>query len=50
MVEHQSLPLPIFRHERDAFFDCPGRASHVLGSAVEAEFASFNRAEPEDRL
>ena len=30
MVEHQSLRLPIFRHQRDAFFDCLGRASHVL--------------------
>ena len=50
MVEHQSLRLPIFRHERDAFFDGLGWASHVLGGAVEAEFAAFNGTEREDCL
>src|SRR6202453_4102207 len=50
MVEHQSLPLPVFRHERDAFFDCLGRPSHMLGSAAEAKLAGFNRTEREDCL
>ena len=50
MVEHESLHLPIFRHERDAFFDRLDRASHLLRNIVEPEFASDDRTESEDRL
>ncbi len=50
MIEHQSLQLPILRHQRDALFDRLGGTSHLLRNAVEPELAPDDRPQSEDGL